>query len=243
MQYMLIAPEEQMDFGFGITAESYYHSANFLFDNQEHLGFHQQKEAPTNYLYRHSIELFLKSLIILFHKKLKISYQNESYESKKPIIFINGQWRPLYKCHWINGLFCYWLDDLYLKHEAKIKQMAPNGDWSVPEDVMKLFEKIKIYDTESDYFRYPITTNTHRDYEKYDMRKIDLNEKKNLFIRKNEEESKKIYLLYEGKNEEIVGGYVSKDNVLEDIKVALREVSNYLYCVHTMTRMTLFEGK
>lgn len=84
---MLTGIDDHLDFGFGVTADSYYHSAEYLFTNKRKIKTFQQVEMPINYLYRHSIELFLKSLIIIFHKQLKIPYSDEPSDSIKPMIF------------------------------------------------------------------------------------------------------------------------------------------------------------
>jgi hypothetical protein len=73
MKYLLTGIQLHPDKGFGITADSYYKSAEHLMTN--HFEFYdstQQAEMPQNFLFRHSIELYLKSLIIIFHRELKI---------------------------------------------------------------------------------------------------------------------------------------------------------------------------
>lgn len=77
MQYTLTGIDTHLDFGFGITGESYYNNADFLFQNKEKVQAFQLAEMPVNFVYRHSIELFLKSLIIIFHKKLELPYDIE----------------------------------------------------------------------------------------------------------------------------------------------------------------------
>ena len=82
--YQLTPPNEHLDFGFGITSETYYGSAKLLNEQKKNIQAFQLVEMPISFLYRHSIELALKSLIIIFHKKLQIPYEKESFESKKP---------------------------------------------------------------------------------------------------------------------------------------------------------------
>src|SRR5690606_2170631 len=107
--------KKHIDKGFGITADSYYHSAEHLKDNHfEHYDVVQQAEMPQMYLYRHSIELYLKSLIVIFHNVLKINYGTVPYNSNEPELLVNGQWRKLYASHYIDALYNYWLTQLLL---------------------------------------------------------------------------------------------------------------------------------
>jgi len=90
MTYQLTSIDTHLDYGFRITGESYYLSAEHLYENRENIKAFQQVEMPANYLYRHSIELFLKSLIIIFHRRLKIPFDKEPFDTDKPKIFIGG---------------------------------------------------------------------------------------------------------------------------------------------------------
>ena len=60
----------QTDLGLGATADSFYYAAQALDDNQDtKYGFGiGGGKLPILYLYRHSIELYLKSAITLIYK-------------------------------------------------------------------------------------------------------------------------------------------------------------------------------
>lgn len=63
--------DNQFDDGFGLIADSFQEAA-------EHLEKVENKESslhsllPICFLYRHAIELYLKSLIVIIHRRLKI---------------------------------------------------------------------------------------------------------------------------------------------------------------------------
>jgi hypothetical protein len=60
MQYLMTGIELHPDKGFGITADSYYESAEHLMTNHfKNYDSTQQAEMPQNFLFRHSIELYL----------------------------------------------------------------------------------------------------------------------------------------------------------------------------------------
>lgn len=245
MQYQLTGIETHLDFGFGITGEAYYNSAEYLYDNKESIKTVQQVEMPTNYLYRHSIELFLKSLIIIFHKRLKLPYDDEPFDTIKPKIYIGGVWKDLYNCHWIDELYNYWLNELLLKHKTDLDKLAPKGDWQEEATISKLFPLIAGYDKDSSFFRYPITKNSTLDHKKYTMQRLDSEKLESIFNGEDNRKNKKgsrLFMLFKNDDNEIIDGFEREENVLDNVTQALKKVSHYFYCIHIMTRITLCSG-
>lgn len=245
MIYQLTGIDTHLDFGFGITGEAYYESAEYLFSNKESIKVVQLGEMPINYLYRHSIELFIKSLIIISHKKLQIAYDSEPFDSVRPKILTGGIWKDLYTCHWLDELYNYWLNELLLRHKDALESIAPRGDWQESNSISEFFPLIASYDRDSSFFRYPVTRNAALDPEKFTMQHIDLEKLQQIFkgedTRKNGIGSQ-LFLLYRNDDGNIIDGFERTDDVLEDITQALKEVAHYFYCIHAMARMTLCEG-
>ena len=246
MQYLLTGIETHLDFGFGVTGDSYYHSAEHLIENKSAVKTMTQLEMPINFLYRHSIELFLKSLIITFHKQLKLPYGTESYNSTTPKIYTNGEWRNLYTCHWIDELYSYWLNELLLKQNSELMKLAPKGDWQEYKEITDFFPLITGYDRDSSFFRYPVTKNTSLDPKKFTMQRLDSEKLQKLFSdnpdNKKGKNGARIFMLLKDENDIITDGFEKDDNILENVTHALKEVSYYFYCIHIMTRMTLCNG-
>jgi len=246
MTYQLTSIDTHLDFGFGITGESYYRSAEHLYENQKNITVFQQVGMPANYLYRHSIELFLKSLIIILHNRLKITYDNEPFDTDKPKIYTGGNWKELYTCHWIDELYNYWLNELLLKHKEQLQKLAPKGDWQEETSVSKFFPLIAGYDRDSSFFRYPVTKNSSLDPQKYSMQRIELESLDSVFGSKTKTDKKKpdskIIMLMKNDKDEIVEGFALQKNVLDNVTQALKKVSHYFYLLHIMTRVTLCNG-
>ncbi len=198
------------------------------------------------FLYRHSIELYLKSLIIIFHKKLKVPYGSESFDSKTPKILTNGKWKELYTCHWIEQLYTYWLNELLLKHAVILKSQAPQGDWNEVESFLEFFRLIAGYDRDSSFFRYPITKNKSLDSHKYTMQRVDLEKLDDIFLNRiherKEREGARMFTLFKNSENEIVDGFERKQDILDNLQNALNEVANYFHGFHVMTRVTLCGG-
>lgn len=243
MNYQLTGIETHLDFGFGITAEAYYESAELLFEQKKEIKVFQLVEMPIGFLYRHSIELFLKSLIIIFHKKLQLPYDAEPFNSKKPKVFIGGVWVDLYDCHLIDELYNYWVD-LLNTYQAQLQELSPKDDWTEVEQISKLIPTIAGYDRNSTYFRYPLTKNTSVDRKKYTMQKLSVKsfEQKLTSSKKVEDRKSKMFMVLKDNDNEIVEAFERDENVLENITNALVKTSNYLMNIHIMSRVTLCNG-
>lgn len=247
MNYLLTAIELHPDKGFGVTADAYYKSAEHLLQHPfEHYDMTQQAEMPQNYLYRHAIELYLKSLIIIFHRTLRIDYGNVPFDSDEPEMLSDGQWRKLYTCHFIDKLYAYWLDNLLLPHAEHLNTRAPLGEWIETPKVTSLFALLAQYDRDSSYFRYPITKNSSLDPKKYTMQKFKTGSVTD-FMRDIQEgkdgDSKRSFTMFLLDDEEnVVEAFRHAERVLPDVRDALKEVAFYFNCVHTMTRCTLCGG-
>ncbi|HBS88055.1 MAG: hypothetical protein A2W91_09925 [Bacteroidetes bacterium GWF2_38_335] len=246
MNYLFTGIELQIDKGFGITADAYFKSAEHLLNNHfENYDSTQQAEMPQNYLYRHSIELYLKSLIIIFHRKLKLDFGTVLYDSEDPEVCIEGKWIKLYKCHFIDKLYGYWLNDLLLNKIELLKEIAPKGEWHETERITELFSLISKYDQDSSFFRYPITKNNSLDHKKYTMQKFKATNMKDYIKniqKQNIPKKGTITMLLVDENDNIVDAFKQNKNVLSDVRDALKEIAFYFHCIHIMTRKTLCGG-
>lgn len=233
MYYLLTSMDKHLDFGFGVTGEAYYACAEILFKSKQDLHPTPQSEMPMAFLYRHSIELFLKSLIIIFHKKLKLPYDTEHFDSNNPKILINQKWKDIYNCHWIDELYNYWLNELLLKNATELKKLS--DDFKEDISISHLFPLIAKYDRNSSFFRYPVTKNANLDSEKSSMQHIDFE----TLLKQLETQKGILSMVVDDAEGEFVDGFIKSENVLEPVIEALKKVSYYFNCFHIMTRMTL----
>jgi hypothetical protein len=248
MNYIMTGIELHPDFGFGITADSYYKSAEHIITNHyKEYNMTQQAEMPQNFLFRHSIELYLKSLIIIFHKKLKLSYGETAFDSNEPKIQLeNGKWRNLYTCHHIDVLYNYWLNNLVIPHKEELEKLAPKGEWVENKKISDLFPIICKYDRDSSYFRYPITQDAALDNEKFTMQKFKAGTLEEFMkeIQKpiSYKEKGRITMLMVDDEDNIIKAFHNKENILTDVRDGLKEIAYYFNCIHAMTRVTLCGG-
>ncbi|ASS75389.1 hypothetical protein CIG75_10565 [Tumebacillus algifaecis] len=85
MNEFFLPPTDHIDNGFAATADTFQKTADFLFQSKEYaeeMGNFGTTyiPMPVQYLYRHSIELYLKSIIIRLHRSLKLPFDQDDYK-------------------------------------------------------------------------------------------------------------------------------------------------------------------
>ncbi|MYM88438.1 hypothetical protein GTP91_14810 [Rugamonas sp. FT82W] len=168
MQYMMLPLNEHFDLGFGAVADSFMDAANALKEDgpTPFLNAH----LPVSFLYRHAIELFLKSAITIFHRKLNLPY-GEPPGSDEPQVPVHGKWKPMYTVHAVKPLHAY-MRELFVHHADYLKAHT-NTDWSFPKELASWIDNIDATDSSSTFFRYPVTKHGNKDKEKSAIQKND----------------------------------------------------------------------
>lgn len=237
MKYMMTGIDGQEDKGFGITADAFLKAGDVLFESEIYnKGFNPQKHMPIFYMYRHSIELYFKSMITIFHTELELGGKKSKIEIKT----IDGKSKELGTCHWVDALFWYW-SKIINDNKEKLINIAPNGSWeTIHPDLEGLIETVSIYDKDSTFFRYPFSKGDRKikDNEKYSMKKIkDIKD-----LQKSMIAGSGFTFLLKDQDENITSIYSHDDNLLSDVLIDFKITSEILHNYHLMTRMTLCEG-
>jgi len=235
MNYYFMPLEEHPDYGYGMTGSMYHTAANDLCKSDN---FREDwySVLPINFLRRHSIELFLKSGIILFHKKFKINFEGSNYNGEPKIRLSDGNWILLKTTHNIKDLYNY-LDNLI---ERNMTYLIANTKttWKFNSEFEKWINKINGYDSVSDYFRYPISKDKNKDKNKNLFKEYTIEG-----IKKEVDQGKKtITLIVEDDNGDVKKIYShNADKVTELFKV-VRDAADELSGFHVAVRMELFNG-
>ncbi|MBY0571734.1 MAG: hypothetical protein K2P61_10645 [Burkholderiaceae bacterium] len=148
--YLFAPLDEHYDKGFGAVADSFQDAATALKEqyNRGRLNGH----LPICYLFRHSIELFLKGAIIIVHQGLKIPYGKEPYTSERKIQTVNKKDISIYETHDIDLLYKY-LSSLLTEKKDELEDVF--NDWKFSDNFGSKIEQLKNWDSSSTYFRYP----------------------------------------------------------------------------------------
>jgi hypothetical protein len=167
MQYMMLPLDRHFDLGFGAVADSFKDAADTLSSSgAEAQNMHGH--LPISFLYRHAIELFFKSAIVIFHRKFNLPF-GEISGNDEPRVLIDGKWKPMYNVHAVLPLYSYFCV-LFANHSEYLKENM-STDWTFPAEFSDWIEKIEATDSSSTFFRYPVTRHGERDKEKSAIRR------------------------------------------------------------------------
>lgn len=215
-------PDKHFDKGLGISAANFRDAANLLLDSQESKNLF----SPVSYLQRHAIELYLKSLIYILHKKYNILF-GESYSLDNPAILVNDKWKPLSNTHNLSDLYGY-----FKKIFSQCFELLPKTtDWNISEKLGDNISLVSGYDPKSTYFRYPESGNQNQDRRKSNVQPMDFKD-----ILKKNSSSKltspiKCSIIFDS-NDNVVGSYSLFSKPLENLKKALLEILDYIHNLH-----------
>lgn len=157
---MLLPLYRQYDSGFGAVANSFKASADALENNPGAGGLHPH--LPTSFLYRHSIELYLKSCIIILHKNLDIPYANTP--NGEAAIIVKDKCELLTNIHALIPLYLHLKSLITTNLEFLSKFNDTN--WTLSADLEARVRKIDGTDSSSTFFRYPVTKDKPKDKNK-----------------------------------------------------------------------------
>ena len=127
---------------------SYYNAASVLCSCEQRSIDDQLFLTPILYLYRHSIELIIKTLIISYlERSLTPNSIKDFYLYSEDGERTKSQ---LMNCHSLNTLYSC------LKHFDKTERIVSIFDNNELEFIDSVIKEIELIDKNSDYFRYPI---------------------------------------------------------------------------------------
>src|SRR6267142_53056 len=238
MQYLMAPLEEHYDSGFGAVGDAFHRAAKAL--EKENAGQRfAWNHLPQICLYRHAVELFLKSGIIIVHRRLKMPYgRGEPYSSDKPLFLDpSGNWKSLYKTHDLAELYSYW-KELMVGHKDKLTELTRNKpDMSVPPEMDGWIDVLATADPNTDYFRYPISKNATSDKDKSPFKEVPIED---LFPAKEGEYVKA--LVVENTKGEIVRAFKLDNSTDKKAQEAASEAAQMLSNFDAMFRFELTDG-
>jgi hypothetical protein len=238
MQYLMAPLEEHYDDGFGAIGEAFNAAAAALAkaNGADRMFW---SDLPVIFLLRHAIELFLKSGIIIVHRKLKLPYGSEPYSSAKPMLITpDGSWKPLFKTHDLPELYSYW-KQIITEHKERLTMLSRRKpDMSVPEELDGWVKALGATDPSSDYFRYPVSKNRSADKEKSTHKEVAM---ESLFP--SEPSDEKVHaLVLKDADGNWVRAFKHDASTNKAVEEAAWKAADMLFNFHVMMRMELTEG-
>jgi hypothetical protein len=233
IEYLLTPLDTHYDLGFGATANAFKESADNLSENSPTFSGH----IPVWFLRRHAIELYLKSGIIIFHRKFELPYGADP-PNAEPKMPISNEWKSLYSVHSIQQLFDYWYN-LYESHREVLSR-STNTNWSLPcNNLQKWIRIIDGYDPGGDFFRYPVTKDRQRDRRKSSSRRTSVGK---LIVQAKSGNQRVRAIFVTDHDDNVVASYQLHDDPENDLSSALAETATLFYAIHAAMRGELTGG-
>lgn len=228
---------KHIDDGFGVTADAFRNAADRLVAAEKSATF-LNKDLPICFLYRHAIELYLKSLIVVVHRSLRIQFGDDSPDSE-PKLMVGDKWRALNRIHGLRPLFGYLTALLEENKEALEK--AGRTDWStLPTDLSAWIGLIEDTDPSSTLFRYPTTRDPDADRLKSSSKEASVGE---IFAQMGPDGKYVRAYIASDENDEVVESYQLDDAPLDSVRDALTGATDMLSGIHAGMRVELAGGR
>lgn len=226
--YMLMPLEKQPDDGLGSVGRAFADAAKILLETKcEGSSAKSNIHLPINFLFRHAIELYLKSMIVLIHRRLRLKDSKGKYTCI-PEIVTGKKKKGLYNVHSIRILFEE-MKRLVNIHEKMLANIAPT-DWAkIPKELVGMIETIEASDPSSTVFRYPSTRNCDVDTKKSSFKEINPEKLKDVL---NNDSAGTFSLVVVDKNNNITESYALDKNPLPKVRSALENATEILLCGH-----------
>lgn len=234
MHYMLTPIERQYDSGFGVVADAFKRAADKLAEDKPSKAM--LDHLPVNFLYRHTIELYLKSALVILHRKLRISYGAEP-QTGEPRVLVGKEWQPIFRVHSLLDLYHYFRS-IYDNNIPKLNRLAETN-WELEADLDAKVKLIEEHDPGSTLFRYPMTKDAVRDREKSGFREVDPAEVQEMMTVAGE--YVKAFLVVDA-NDEVKHPYVLDDKTGSEVSAALASVANTFSNLHAALRFGVLKG-
>ncbi|WP_154054823.1 hypothetical protein [Enterobacter hormaechei] len=230
--YLMMPLHMHIDYGFGATAEQFKESADILSASEsvKDLGM------PVNYLRRHAIELYLKSLIYVLHRNFKIPFSSGG-TLEKPKIKVLGKDFELENIHDIRLLTIY----LIGQHNKLIPCFFHLGIGVIEKDILDKINKINSIDFKSTFFRYPKTGDHIQDMRKSSVRQKSTEDIINSMNKKEGKYVKALLLVDDEDN--IVDSFDIDVDVFPDLNKNLTYLCDYFHDLHAAYRWGICDGR
>jgi hypothetical protein len=222
----------QFDDGFGIMADAFNEAAVRLEGSSEQQHFINES-LPIAYLYRHAIELYLKSIVIVLHRHLKIPF-GQNPPRGAPQIRIGEKWLPFNRVHNVADLHRHF-EDILTKN---INQLQENSvtDWStISTDLARWMAAVADVDRQSTFFRYPGTG----DALKGDFKESSIAD---IWARMGPDDPAGKAFVELDANDEVVDAFRMDLSPIETAKEVLRKAANELSAIHFAFRCDITGG-
>jgi hypothetical protein len=226
---------QHYDAGLGATGDAFKEAADYLADSVSRQRF-LHANIPICYLYRHAIELYLKSMIIVVHGRLGLPWAGE-VSSARPQLKIGNKLKFLDRLHSIGELYAY-LKHLLDDQKDRLNALGKTKWDSFPQELDTWIDTIESEDARSTFFRYPKQGKVQEEGKKSDFQESSVEE---ILERiRSTGQSVKVYIEEQEDGQAEIYAYVG--DRLGVLKETLVKAADFLSAAHFGFRMELTGG-
>lgn len=226
MQWLLTPLDKHSDDGFGAMATAFKGSAETLMAAEK--DSMASRELPTCFLLRHAAELFLKSALVVSHRRLTAS------KDRLPAIPVADKLKPLTAVHDLRPLYGE-LVALLTRQQAELEAVAKTKWLPMPVELDQAIVAIGDMDARGVFFRYPTETNSAKSANK----PISADELSNWD--QNTQGFLRAFVVVD-QNDEFVEAFHFQPDILAQELETLKAACYWLNCIHLGLRMELAGG-
>jgi len=221
------------DDGFGAVGDAFQEAALCLEGVVEEEQF-INSYLPLAYLYRHAVELYLKSVIIIMHRGLRLPFGPQP-SSATPRIQTDEGWIPIDSVHSVSKLYRYF--KTLMDANRKDLPAATSTDWpTLPEELANWIALIETFDERSTFFRYPGIGDAKRS----EFRGSSIGD----ILSSMGPGSEPMKAFFEfNEDEQVIGIFQRERSGLDKILTALRNTADQLSILHFALRCELAGGE
>ena len=220
------------DGGFGAIGEAFKDAGDEL-SNRNSAGQDTHAHLPISYLYRHAVELYLKSMIVTIHRSFEKSPNGTLADA--PLVLCDRKWKPFDTVHNVGGLWdC--LNTLMTKHKSQLRERSET-DWTELDQCEAWVRAIDAADPSGTLLKYPKSRNQGVDKQKTSFKGVSINSLTQL--RSSES-------FVKGSVIESVDGmtecYMLDYSPISEVRETIRKCAELLSAAHFAMRCDLSDG-
>lgn len=164
--FYFMSLDRQFDGGFGVIGEAFKEAGDEM-AKVESAQRRPYAHLPISYLYRHAIELYLKSMIFTIHRAFEMPLNQDS---DPPLVRSDGKWKQFDTVHNLCGLWTC-LHTLMERHKGRLDEVSVT-DWTGLEQCDTWIKTIDAADPSGTLLKYPTSRNKSADREKTSFKNI-----------------------------------------------------------------------
>ncbi len=228
--------DKQFDDGLGSIAIAFHAAAKKLTGDAPRTR-HFQSSLPICYLYRHAIELYLKSLLVIVWRRY-----SGSRDPLPSVSYAENKTKQIDRVHAVAALYDRW-KSICEEHAVELSKVDPRLGTTtglIAPGLDEAITAIDAADRQSDYFRYPVSRSGLGDAAKSSMKPESL---ESVEKRTRRTPSKVLALLIVDENKNPIEAFTLQQDEIDVLTEHLKKAADDLSGLHAWFDAVVVAGQ